>query len=108
MQLSYAYSNINTGISFTADPSGPVNTTPTDRPMLRGKRQTIDLSGTYGLRDDLSVRVGAMMEIYKVSDWATDGLPPGSPAIASNLLTLSGSAADYRAFMLSTALNYRF
>ena len=108
VQLSYAYSNINTGISFTADPSSPVNTTPTDMPMLRGKRQTIDLSGTYGLRDDLSVRVGAMMEIYKVSDWATDGLPPGSPAIASNLLTLSGSATDYRAFMLSTALNYRF
>lgn len=108
IQLSYAYSNINTDISFTADPTSTINTPPTNMPTLRSKRQTIDLSGTYGIRDDLSVRVGAMMEIYRSSDWATDGLPPGSSAISSDLLTLSGSAAPYRAFVLSTALNYRF
>ena len=107
VQLSYAYSNIKTDISFVAYPNS-VNTAPTNMPTLHAKRQTIDLSGTYSLRDNLSVRVGAMMESYRSSDWATDGLPPGSSAISSDLLTLSGSAAPYRAFVLSTAVNYRF
>ena len=107
VQLSYAYSNIKTDISFVAYPNS-VNTAPTNMPTLHAKRQTIDLSGTYSLRDNLSVRVGAIMESYRSSDWATDGLPPGSSAISSDLLTLSGSAAPYRAFVLSTAVNYRF
>lgn len=108
VQLSYAYSNINTDISFTANPSSSMNTLPSDMPTLKGRRQTIDLSGTYGIRDNLSVRAGILMETYRASDWATDGLPPGSPAISPDLLTLSGSAADYRAFVLSTAMNYHF
>lgn len=108
VQLSYAYSDIKTDISFTANPTSTINAPPSDMPTLKGKRHTIDLSGTYGVREDLSLRVGTMMEIYQASDWATDGLPPGSSAIDPKLLTLSGSATDYRVFVLSTALNYRF
>ncbi|MDO8413295.1 MAG: MtrB/PioB family decaheme-associated outer membrane protein [Gallionellaceae bacterium] len=107
VQLSYAYSRINTDISFTADPASSINPPPSNMPALRGKRHTIDISGTYNVRDSLTVRVGAMLETYRANDWATDGYSPGSSAVPGVLL-LSGSNASYRAFMLSTVLNYHF
>ena len=107
VQLGYAYSNVNTDISFTADPASQVNTPPDNMPTLTGRRQITELSGTYIVRDNLSVKAGAMLEIYRSSDWATDGLPPGS-SNAPTVLTLSGSSAPYRTIVINTALNYRF
>ena len=107
VQLSYAYSDIKTDIRFTADPTSNINTYPTDMPTLRGKRHTIDLSGTYNFRENWSVRLGALVETYRSSDWATDGFAPGTTNIPDVLL-LSGSAAPYRAYLFSTALNYLF
>ena len=111
VRFSYAYANINTDISFTANPDGAnpnsVNTTPINMPTLKSVRQTVDLTGTYSVRDNLSVRLGAMLEFYRTEDWATDGFPPGSAAVP-DILTLSGSAAPYRVMLLTTALNYHF
>ena len=104
VQFSYTYSEIKTDISFAANSGIDA---PANMPTLRGKRQTIDLSGTYAVRDPLTVRVGAMVEIYRANDWATDGFAPGSPAVPGVLL-LSGSTAPYRAFMLHTAITYYF
>ena len=107
VRLGYAYANINTDSSFTADPASTLNTPTIDMPTLKAERHTMDLSGTYSVRDNLSVRLGAMVEFYKTKDWATDGYPPGSSTDPS-LLTLSGSATPYRVILVSTALNYQF
>ena len=107
VRFAYTYSNIVTDISFTANPASIVNTSPVDMPTLRGKRHTLDLSGNYAVRDNLNVRGGLMVEFYRSSDWATDGIPPGS-SVAPEMLTLSGSATPYRAMLVTTALNYHF
>ena len=113
VRLSYAYSNIHTDISFTAnwDPNpantNSINTPPVNMPTLKAERHTVDLSGTYSLRDNMSVKTGVMAEFYRPKDWATDGLLPGSDAIPEVLL-LSGAATSYRVLILSLALNYQF
>ncbi len=107
VRFGYAYANINTDISFNADPASPANTPYVNMPTLEAVRQTIDLSGTYSLGDNLSVRGGAMVEIYRAKDWATDDVLPGS-SVAPQVLTLSGSATPYQVVLLSVALNYHF
>lgn len=105
VRLAYAYSNIHTDISFTAGSATiPV---PVNMPTLKAERHTADLSGTYSIRDNLSVRVGGMVEFYRSRDWATDGISPGSSTVPE-VLTLSGSAASYWAVLVTTALNYHF
>lgn len=104
VRLAYAYSIIHTDISFTAGSAIPA---PVNMPTLKGERHTADLSGTYSIRDNLSVRVGGMVEFYRSRDWATDGIPPGSTTVPQ-ILTLSGSAASYWAVLVTTALNYHF
>lgn len=102
VRLAYAYSNIKTDINFTANSATPVS-----MPTLKGERHTADMSGTYSVRDNLSIRVGGMVEFYRSRDWATDGLAPGS-TIVPQVLTLSGSAPSYWAAVVSAALNYHF
>ena len=107
VRFGYAYSNINTDISFYADPASPDNTPYVNMPTLEAVRHTIDLSGTYSLGDNLSVRGGAMVELYRAKDWATDEVPPGS-TVVPEVLTLSGSATPYQVVLLSLALRYHF
>ena len=107
VRFGYAYANINTDISFYADPASPLNAPYINMPTLEAVRQTIDLSGTYSLSDNLSVRGGAMVEIYRAKDWATDEVPPGS-TVVPEVLTLSGSATPYQVILLSLALSYHF
>ena len=107
VRLSYAFANINTDTRFTADSASIVNTPPVNLPTLKSERHTFDLSGTYSIQDNMSVKAGAMAEFYRSKDWATNDLPPGSSAIPE-VLVLSGSEASYQVLVLSLALNYQF
>ena len=107
LRLGYDYAASKTDINFSANPASTVNTPPTDMPTLRGKRHTLELSGTYTVRDNLTARAGATLESYRVNDWATDGFAPGSSSVPDVLL-LSGSTGSYRAVILHTTLTCRF
>lgn len=99
IRLGYTYSRTNTDISFS--------TAPANMPTLTGRQKTIDLSGTYQVQKNLKVQLGALVDLYRTTDWATDTIPPGSTASPS-LLTLSGTPAPSRALVLHTSMNYRF
>lgn len=107
VRFGYAYANIKTDISFYADPASPLNTPYFDMPTLKATRQSIDVSGTYSLGENLSIRGGALIELYRVKDWATDDVPPGSAAVPQ-VLTLSGSATPYQVILVTAALSYHF
>lgn len=107
VRLSYAYSRANTDINFLSQANVFTTPLPADMPTVTGRQQTIDLSGTYKVQKNLSVQLGALIDLYRTTDWATDTIPPGSTASPS-LLTLSGTPAPYRALVLHTSMNYRF
>lgn len=105
VRLGYSYSRTNTDTSFTA---GSALTAPINLPAVKSWRKTLDLSATYSVKKELGVQVGALWEQYRSDDWATDGMEPGTTQAGTQLLTLTGSPADYRAFVLRTSVNYRF
>lgn len=107
VRLSYAYSRTNTDINFLSQANVFTTPLPADMPTVTGRQQTIDLSGTYKVQKNLSVQLGALIDLYRTTDWATDTIPPGSTASPS-LLTLSGTPAPSRALVLHTSMNYRF
>lgn len=107
VRLNYAYSRANTDINFISQANVFTTPLPADMPTVTSRQQTIDLSGTYKVQKNLKVQLGALVDIRRTTDWATDGIPPGSTA-SPTLLTLSGTPMPYRALVLHTSMNYRF
>lgn len=107
LRLGYTYSRTNTDINFLSQANVFTTPLPADMPTVTSRQQTIDLSGTYKVQKNLSVQLGALVDLYRTTDWATDTIPPGSTASPS-LLTLSGTPVPYRALVLHTSMNYRF
>lgn len=104
LRLAYTFARTSTDYSFTA---GSAVTPPTAMPTVLGRRQTMDLSGTYKVEKDMDVQLRLLVELYRSNDFATTGFPAGTTLIP-NVLTLSGEPASYRTFVVQSSLHHRF
>lgn len=96
IDADYIHAKSTTEIEFRAASALP---TPVDMPDLETRRDTVNVTGKYKIRKDLSIGLGYGYEKYESDDWATDGLDPASGDV-DNVLLLTGSAPDYEAHLV--------
>jgi MtrB/PioB family decaheme-associated outer membrane protein len=88
-----------------SDTSVDVATLNSAFPVVKYSQDTLRLSATYQLRDDLAVVGRWWYERYHAQDWHIDGV---APATVPNLLALGEQAPHHHVNVLSLALRYRF
>lgn len=97
IDADYVHAKSTTEIEFRAASALP---TPVDMPDLETTRDTVNLTGRYKLRKDLTLGLGYGYEKYESDDWATDDLTPASGLDVKNVLLLTGSTPDYEAHLV--------
>lgn len=69
------------------------------------RRQTIEVSGSRELQENLTVNAGVEIETFRTRNWSLDTLSAGGSEIDA-VLPLAGRLPDYRATLLWTSLRY--
>ena len=74
-------------------------------PQAGARRETLKLTASYALQDNLTLLGSFWHERYAAVDWHLDGV---GPATVPNLLTLGIQPPNYSVQVLRAAVRYRF
>ena len=77
----------------------------TSFPQAGARRETLKLTASYALQDNLTLLGSFWHERYAAVDWHLDGV---GPATVPNLLTLGIQPPNYSVQVLRAAVHYRF
>jgi len=99
--VDYLYSKSRSDLDFAVGSSLLTAPLPRDTTELN----SLDLNGTFKLRENLSLRADVWYESYRSNDWALDGIAPNTLA---NVILLGETSPDYNVYVVSLSLIYRF
>lgn len=74
-------------------------------PTLRGRINSAGLKGIYHYSPKVEIAVGYRLESFDASDWAIEGVEPGTIA---NVLTFGAEPQDYDLLVMSVGFTYKF
>ncbi len=89
------------------DYSSGANLSTEPLPQDYARRKGIEIEGDYYLNSQLDIRLGVTFESFRDSEWSRDSIPPGSDA-SEELITLKGPEPDYTAYVVYTALKFKW
>ena len=93
--LDVAYSEFTGNMDFAGSSS---------LPEIGSTLSTVNLHGTYQLKDNLSLRVDYRYEDYQENDWTKDGVVNAMPS----LLSLGTAPQNYTTYVAFLSLRYAF
>lgn len=99
--VDYLYSKTRSDLNFAV--GSLLSTRPLPRDATR--LDSLNLYGTYKMRENTALRLGYWYERYHSTDWAVDGIVPNTLA---NVILLGESSPDYKVHVVSLSVIHRF
>lgn len=99
--VDYLYSKSRSDLGFAA--GSALLTRPLPRDVTR--LDSLNVYGTYKMRENMSLRMSYWHERYHSIDWAVDGIAPNTLA---NVILLGENSPDYKVHVMSLSVIYRF
>lgn len=99
--IDYTYSKTRSNLDFAVGSLLSTKPLPSDVSQL----DSLNLYGTYAMRDNLSLRLNYLYERYHSTDWSVDGIAPNQLA---NVILLGEDSPDYNVHAVSLSMTYRF